>query len=238
MDEVNTAIILAGGKGERLRSIGANMDSMPPKPMTKIAGKPILEHAIQWLKRNNVKNIIIGVAYKKEQIIDYFGSGEKFGVNIKYSEHDVEDGTGDAFRKAIENTNLTDSHFYAMNGDQFTDFSLETMLKAHTDEGGSLATILLIRPFSPYGMVEFDESMKIKSFREKPRLSTWTNSGIYLFDIRIKPYLEGDVEKVAFERLSKEKKLMSVAYDGFWDTITTQKDIKRISELVEKGVIK
>ena len=67
---LETAVIIAGGKGERLEEQTENL----PKPMVSIKGVPLIERVIRWLKQNNVKNLVIGVAYKKEKIMDYLNN--------------------------------------------------------------------------------------------------------------------------------------------------------------------
>jgi NDP-sugar pyrophosphorylase family protein len=234
--QVNTAIIIAGGTGSRMKEIGNddNGVSSLPKPMIHVYGKSILERNINWLKKHGIKNIIIGVAYKKGKIIEYFGNGKEFGVNIKYSEHSTEDGTGDAFRKAIENTELKEKYFYALNSDQLTDFDITKLADHHVN--AALATILLVYPTYPFGIVEIDDGGWVVEFKEKPKIEKFSNGGIYLFDMNIKDYLEGDVEKNTFVKLSKKKKIQTVKYEGFWDTINTFKDLKRVDELFRNGL--
>jgi len=234
--QVNTAIIIAGGTGSRMKELGSEGSSVTsiPKPMIHVGGKPLLERNIEWLKRHGVENIIIGVAYKKEKIIDYFGDGKKFGVNIKYSEHSTEDGTGDAFRKAIENTGLEEKYFYALNSDQLTDFDIKKLAVHHTED--ALATILLVYPTYPFGIVEIDEEGWVSEFKEKPKIEKFSNGGIYLFSMGIKDCLEGDVERNTFVKLSKEKKIKTVKHEGFWDTINTFKDLKRVEEMFRNGL--
>jgi len=234
--QVNTAIIIAGGTGSRMREIGNDDNSVSsiPKPMIHVGSKSILEHNIDWLKRHGVKNIIIGVAYKKEKIMEYFGDGKKFGVNIKYSGHSTEDGTGDAFRKAIQNTKLEEKYFYALNSDQLTDFDITKLADRHTDD--ALATILVVYPTYPFGVVEIDDDGWVAEFKEKPKIEKFSNGGIYLFSIKIKDYLKGDVERNTFVKLSKERKIKTVKHEGFWDTINTFKDLKRVEELFRNGL--
>ena len=75
------ALILCAGKGERLKPLTDTI----PKPMVPIANKPLLEYIIQLCKKHNIKDIAINTSYLPEKIKEYFGNGEKFGVNINYS---------------------------------------------------------------------------------------------------------------------------------------------------------
>ncbi|PJA71277.1 nucleoside-diphosphate-sugar pyrophosphorylase, partial [Candidatus Pacearchaeota archaeon CG_4_9_14_3_um_filter_30_11] len=99
---LKTAIVLAGGKGTRLEEKTLEL----PKPLIPVGRKPLLEIILDWLKKNGVEKVIIGVAYKKEKIKEYFGDGSRFGLKIIYTEHDENDGTEDAFKTAIEKSKI------------------------------------------------------------------------------------------------------------------------------------
>ena len=75
----NTAIVLAGGAGVRLRPLTDDI----PKGLVRVAGKPLLQWVVEWLRQSDVENLVIGVAYLKEKIMRYFGDGQKFGVSIR-----------------------------------------------------------------------------------------------------------------------------------------------------------
>src|SRR2546425_343062 len=120
-----TAVILSGGEGLRLRPI--THDS--PKGLVKVGGKPLLEWVIEWLQQNKVTDLVIGVAYLKEKIIRYFGTGARFGVDIRYSVHTVEGGTSEGFRLAI--SRYVDSpSFFKLNGAFITVNSLRELEEA------------------------------------------------------------------------------------------------------------
>jgi NDP-sugar pyrophosphorylase family protein len=91
---VDTAVVLSGGPGTRLKPLTDRL----PKAMVKVAGKPLLQWIIEWLSDNEVKQIVLGVAHLKERIIDYFGDGGRFNVDIKYSVHTIGGGTCEGFR--------------------------------------------------------------------------------------------------------------------------------------------
>src|SRR5467141_127999 len=118
-----TAVVLSGGEGVRLRPITADL----PKGLVRVGGKPLLQWVVEWLKANRVLNIVMGVAYLKEQIMDFFGDGSGFGVKIQYSVHTVPGGTGEGFSLAIQRY-VRDQTFFALNGDQIVDLRLEEML--------------------------------------------------------------------------------------------------------------
>src|SRR3989344_6578976 len=94
---VNSAIILAGGKGERPRPL----TNHKPKVMVEVAGKPILAWQIEWLKSHGITKFVLTVSYKHEVVQEYFGDGSKFGIEIEYSIEETPLGRGGAIKKAF-----------------------------------------------------------------------------------------------------------------------------------------
>ncbi len=184
MTTPRTAVILSGGEGLRLRPITHDI----PKGLVKVGGKPLLEWVIEWLQQNRVTNLVIGVAYLKEKIIHYFGSGGKFGVDIRYSVHSVEGGTSEGFRLAI--SRYVDSpSFFALNGDQITDLRIGAFLNNHS-KAGALASIAVVHPRLPFGLVEINPKGFCEGFVEKPVLKDFFCSmGIYVFDRKVLKYM-------------------------------------------------
>lgn len=224
---LKTAIIIAGGKGTRLEEKTKHI----PKPLIPVAGKPILERIINWLKKSGVENIVIGVGYKKEMIKNYFGDGSKFGVNIYYTEHNENGGTEDAFKPAVEKASQLANNFYAMNGDQLVDLSLNKLTEAYF-RTKALVIMVTMKLRTDFGMVEIDNQKRITKFREKGNVpNTLMNSGIYIFNKKIKDYLEkGNIEENAFRKLARDRKLYSYYYDGIWMTINDKRQLKEAEE--------
>ena len=228
---LETAIIIAGGKGTRLEEKTEYL----PKPLIPVGGIPLIERIVKWLKRNEVKNLIIGVAYKKEKIMDYLKDGSNFGVNIKYTFHDAEGGTEDAFKAAIEQSGIKDKNFYAMNGDQITDLQLEGLTNAHL-RNDATATLVTIRLRTNFGIIETDIQNRITKIHEKWSVpSVLMNSGIYVFNQKIRDYfVGGNIEENAFRKLAEEGKLYSFYYDGEWFAINDKKELKKAEEVLKR----
>jgi len=228
---LKSAIILAGGKGTRLEEKTLEL----PKPLIPVGGKPLLERILEWLRKNGVENVIIGVAYKKEKIKEYFGDGSKFGLNIIYTEHDENGGTEDAFKTAIESSKIGDENFYAMNGDQITDLQLEGLTNFHLQKN-SVATIVSIKLKTNYGIIKTDHEGRITEFQEKHEVpGILMNSGIYVFNKKIKNVLSGgNIEENAFRKLIKNKSISSFYYDGMWFTVNDKKQLKQAEEMIGK----
>lgn len=228
---IDTAVVLAGGPGNRLKPLTKDT----PKPLVKIQGKPLLQWVIEWLKQNDVTNIIIGVAHRKEEIMKYFGRGSKFGVNITYSVHSVEGGTGEGFYLAISRF-VDKDVFFAMNGDQVTDLDLSELAAFHFKHG-PIATVTVTNPPCPFGILEIDGQFVVKGFSEKPHCpSVFCSAGIYVFDRKITGYLpqKGDIEEITFPNLSKASSLMAYPFRGFFITVNTLKDLVRAEDELRK----
>ena len=224
--EIETAVILAGGEGLRLRPLTNDI----PKAMITVAGKPLLQWVIEGLRKHGVQKIVVGVAYKKEKVIDYFGNGKDFGVKIDYSNHTVEGGTSEGFRLAIER-HVSDDIFVAMNGDELVTLDLPDFVKCHCSSGG-LATVAIGPLRSPYGVVEL-EGNDIVGFQEKPILrSHFVSIGTYIFSHEVLDYLPdtGDIERTAFPRLVSMRKLKAYTHAGFWATVNTMKDLQDVED--------
>jgi mannose-1-phosphate guanylyltransferase/phosphomannomutase len=182
------AVVMAGGEGSRLRPLTIRR----PKPMVPIAGKPVMEHILDLLKRHNITEVIVTVQYLASNIEDYFGNGSQFGMRITYSREDVPLGTAGSVKNAEEQ--LTEP-FLVISGDALTDYDLTDLISYH-NEKGALATLLLAHVPNPleYGVIITNEDGHITQFLEKPSwgevFSDTINTGIYVLDPKIFSYFE------------------------------------------------
>jgi len=228
---VKTAVVLAGGTGSRLYPLTNNQ----PKPMIKVLGRPILQWVIEWLKNNGISKVVIGVAYCKESVINYFKDGTEFGVKIIYSVHSADGETGEGFRLAISRY-VKDDLFVALNGDEITNFRLDGLIRYHI-RNDPVATVAVTHPRSPFGVINVEDDGLVTSFAEKPLISSLLVSiGVYLFSNRIINYLpaKGPIENTAFPFLVKKKLFRAYPIDGIWLTINTLKDLKQAEQALKK----
>lgn len=227
-----TAVILSGGEGLRLRPITSDI----PKGLVKVGGRPLLEWVVEWLQQNRVTDLVIGVAYLKDKIMRYFGNGGKFGVDIRYSVHTVEGGTGEGFRLAI--SRYVDSPlFFALNGDQITNLTLDTIFNKHCEDG-LLASIAVVHPRLPFGLVQIDQKGFCNGFVEKPILNdVFCSMGIYVFDRNVLKYLprKGDVERTTFPRLARMNKLKAFKHNGSFITVNSLRELEEADQVLKEG---
>jgi mannose-1-phosphate guanylyltransferase len=187
-----------------------------------------------WLQKNGVRNLVVGVAYEKEKIMNYFGDGSRLGVRIKYSLHTLEGGTAEGFQMATER-HVSDRIFLAMNGDELTNLNVGKLCELHASSG-ALATIA-VAPFkSPFGLVKLDSNDRVVGFQEKVTIpSAYVSIGVYAFRREILDYIpnRGDIERTTFPFLSGMNRLQAYRHDGFWATVNNLKELQDAEENIE-----
>lgn len=187
------AFILAGGKGTRFKEVTKDV---LPKPMVNIAGKPILQHQIEFLARNNVNKIILSVGYKAKIIKDHFKEGKRFGVSIIYSEESKPLGTAGAFKYAESLFNKErEKDTLVIYGDIIFDIDLERMLNFHKRHNG-LGTLFVHPNDHPddSDLLEINQNDRVIRFINKPHSKelmyrNLTNAGLYILRPEILQYI-------------------------------------------------
>ena len=135
---LRTALVLAGGKGERLRPLTDDR----PKPMALVNGMPILEHHLRWLRANGVERAVLLVGYLQDVVREYFAKDRIEGLAVECVGEDRPLGRGGAFRNGFEQAGITDATVVATNGDVLTDQPLGPLMDLHL-RTEALATLLL-----------------------------------------------------------------------------------------------
>jgi len=217
------AIILAGGRGKRLRPI----TDYVPKPLVPIKNIPIIEWQIKYLKKYGVNEVIICTGYKTKMIENYLGI-KNMGVKIKFSIEKSPLGTGGAIKKAGKMIN--DKSFFVINGDVITNIDLRKLVKKQN----SIAAIELRTKF---GILETTGNT-ISKFREKEEISNlWMNAGIYHLQKETLKDLpnKGDIEKTLFPDYAKKGKLNTIKFKKIkWYSVDSFKDIEDCSREIQK----
>ncbi|MGC8975219.1 MAG: nucleotidyltransferase family protein [Thermoprotei archaeon] len=230
------AAIIAGGLAKRLRPVTEEI----PKSLVEVAGKPIIEWQLEWLKANNIYTIIILAGYRYEKLIEFLGSGRKFGVSVTYVIEDSPLGTGGAIKNA--EPYLSNDVFVALNGDVLTDIPVSKLTKVLEDHVDAVASIALVPLKSPYGVVRVSEEGRIESFVEKPSIEDYLiNAGVYVMKNEIFKYLPevGDIEKTAFPQLAREGRLYGVKFlNNYWRSVDTIKDVEEVTNDIRAGRLK
>lgn len=173
----NPVVLMAVGRGTRLRPLTDHC----PKPMLRVAGKPILESVLEQCISSGLGTFYLAVNHLKEQIRDYFGDGSRWGVEIQYIEESIPLGTAGALRLLPEQ-GRQQGPLIVMNGDVLTRLNLAQLLEFHSSNGA--AATLCVRTHEvliPFGVVEADD-LELVGFREKPVLRHQVNAGIYALE--------------------------------------------------------
>jgi NDP-sugar pyrophosphorylase family protein len=216
------ALVLAGGKGERLRPLTADR----PKPMVLLNDKPILQHHLAWLARNGVTDAVLLCGYKHDAIQRHFGNGSAFGLRIHYSIEDTPLGRGGAFRRGFQQVPATEETVIGTNGDNVVEQPLAPLLRRHR-RSGAVATVMLAPLRSPFGVARLSRGSRIAGFDEKPLLPYWVNAGVYALEREFFATLPeiGDHETTVFPELAGQGKLFGFKSNAYWKPIDTVKDV-------------
>ncbi len=222
------AVILAGGKGTRLRPLTYAV----PKPLLPINGRPMLEHIITHLKRYGIKDFIITVGYLGYQIKNYFGDGSEIGVKIEYAEEKEPRGTAGCLIPLKEKLKDT---FILHAGDNITTLDFSKFLEYHKEKKGiiTLAVTEIEIPIE-YGVVEFDENMVMTAFKEKPVIRKYISSLIMAVEPKIFEYIPengfANISDHVFPELLKHgEKIVVYPFQDFWMDVGRPDDYTKVN---------
>jgi D-glycero-alpha-D-manno-heptose 1-phosphate guanylyltransferase len=197
------AIILAGGRGTRLRSVVSDV----PKPMAPINGTPFLEIILDLLISNGFKRVILSVGYKSENIIKHFGSNYK-NLKLHYSIENKPLGTGGAIKQSIKMAKS--EKVFILNGDTCLDVDYKTLLNKFKKTNNPIIVVKKVDDISRYGEVIFKNDV-IKSFKSKmgANKSGYINTGCYIFPISLFDDLD-----IFFDKFSLEEEFFPYAIES------------------------
>lgn len=188
----NRAVVLAGGRGTRLGELTA----ATPKPMLRVAGRPIIERLLLHLVGSGIRHIYLSVSYLADQIADHFGDGTDFGCTIEYLQEEPETplGTGGPLRLLHDRGQRPQEPLLVLNGDLVSTFSVQGILEAH--QRGTAAMTIAVREYAhdvPFGVVDLrpEQDGLIERVVEKPRWSGYVNAGIYVIEPRLLASIPG-----------------------------------------------
>jgi mannose-1-phosphate guanylyltransferase len=219
-------LILAGGKGTRLRPLTLNT----PKPIVPVANAPFLLYQIDLMLSAGIHEVILSLSYQPRKIEDLLKDGTDYGVSIRYAVEGTPLGTGGAFKNAEEHL---DSTTVVFNGDILTELDLAAVIRRHK-ESGAVATIVLTPVDNPsaYGLVETAPDGSVRRFIEKPGPDEITcntiNAGVYVLESSVLRFMPKD-EPYSFERglfpslLERRERVLSFILDKYWIDIGTPK---------------
>lgn len=218
------AVIMAGGRGQRLKPLTDKV----PKPLLKVGDKPIMEHNIDRLALYGIDDFWVSVKYLGEQIESYFGNGKERNINIHYIWEDVPLGTIGAVSKI---DNFLHDYVLIINSDLLTNLDYELLFVDFLNKDADFLVVTI--PYQikiPYAVLETTDGY-IKSFKEKPTYTYYSNGGIYMMKKSVLKYLPKDdffnatdlMEKLIAENL----KVISYPLVGYWLDIGKHEDFEK-----------
>ncbi|WP_083240930.1 MULTISPECIES: nucleotidyltransferase family protein [Methanobacterium] len=223
MGDIIRTIMMAGGKGTRLRPLTL----VRPKPMIPLVNKPIIEYTVNKLKKSGFNDIIMTLNYMSTNIKKYFKDGSEFGMDIRYSVEKWPLGTGGSVKKAEK---YIDDTFMVVSGDVLTDVDFKDVVRYHKEKG-AVATMVLTEVEDPthFGIAVMDKDHKITEYLEKPSpeeaFSNVANTGIYIFEPEIFDFFDDKEKEVDFSKdifpevIKQDAGIYGYVFDGYWNDI-------------------
>lgn len=221
------AMILAAGRGERMRPL----TDTTPKPLLLVAGKPLILHTLEKLRKAGFNDIIINLAHLGEQIIDYLNDGSQFGVNISYS-NEGEEGLETAGGIINALPLLGDRPFLVINGDIATDFPLASLRNRTVD----LAHLVLVDNPEHHPMGDFGLDKRMNLVDNSRVKFTFSGLGVYhpdLFD-----HVPPGKSKLAplLRQAIKSGRATGEKHSGFWMDIGTPQRLQELGHYYQRGI--
>jgi NDP-mannose synthase len=236
IDNNKHAIILAGGKGTRLKPYTVSM----PKPLVPLGDKPILELVIKKLKSHGFTRITITVNHMADIIIAFFGDGSKWGVSIDYTLEDKPLSTMGPLTLVKD----LPENFLVMNGDVLTDLNYNEFYNNHVNSK-SVFTIGSSRRFDTidYGLLHCDNDNKLVRFEEKPKNDFLVSMGVYMVNKKVLEFIPKETffgfDHLMYSLLESKTPVDVYEYTGYWLDIGRPADYeKAIEKIKEKDFLK
>src|SRR6266481_1531499 len=237
MTHIDKAVILAAGRGTRMRELSAEL----PKPMIKVRGKPVLQHIIEGLLNAGIGDLLLVVGYRADSVREFFCDGSRYNVAIQYATQTVQDGTGrvvDLARDFVGNR-----PFILAYGDILVDPGNYKCVVDLPDDVEAMLTVTRGEDVSKGGAVVVNDQMDVLDVREKPKpgepTSPWYNAGLYafrpsIFDFtaKLKPSPRGEYELTdAIRGLAQSgKKVKALELTGKWADVRDPEILARLNQ--------
>ena len=221
--------ILCGGKGTRMRGEGPPV----PKPLVEVGGRPILWHVMSLYAAQGMTRFVLLTGHGHDEV-------EAFAVTLPADwevacvDTGAETPTGGRVARAREH--FEDGTFCLTYADGVADIDLGALLAFHRSHGRA-ATMTVVRPRNPWGVVHIAEDERIDAFEEKPPLDCWVNGGFFVMEPRALAAIgpEDVLERAPLEQLARDGELSAYRHRGFWDCMDTYKDTLLLNELWDRG---
>lgn len=222
-------VILAGGLGTRISEYTKTI----PKPMIKIAGKPIIHRIIDHYINFGHKEFIVALGYKGNLIKEYFCQNKKFSnVKIHLIDTGLNTMTGGRLKRLKKYLNET---FLMTYGDGLSNININKLIKFHK-KNKKLVTLTAVRPPARFGAIKIQKNI-VKYFREKNSIDEgWINGGFFVIEPKFIKYIKGDntyLEQEPFKKITNTKNLTAYKHNGFWQCMDTLRDKEILEKIIK-----
>ena len=214
------AIILAGGKAERLGDAARGL----PKALVEIAGRPLADYQVRQLAAAGVTRVLVSCAAGQEELFENALSG--LGPELVTVAETEPLGRGGGARLAAT-ARREDGPLFVLNGDELIDVDLGALLESHRRHGGAATLVVAPLP-TGFGVVDVDGEDRVLGFDESPKLPFWAHAGVHVLEPEAVERLpeKGDHERTTFPELAAEGRLFAYRHEGVWLTVNTPKDLR------------
>ena len=227
------AVIMAGGFGTRMLPLTEDL----PKPMLPVGGRPLMEHIIEQLQQAGIRHVNVSTHYKPEKIIEHFGDGQAFGVDLNYVNEDQPLGTGGALglMSTPQETQLV------INGDILTQVDFGAMLAFHQDNAAALTVAVRRHEIQvPYGVIECDGA-RVTDLKEKPQLGFLVNAGVYLLEPSVYEFIPSgehfNMTDLIRWLLDAGRTVISFPIREYWMDVGQHGDYAKAQDDLQKGKV-
>jgi len=237
MTKIDKAVVLAAGRGTRMRELTAEV----PKPMIQVRGKPVLQHIIEGLRDAGIPELLVIVGYHADAVRKFFGDGSRYSISIQYATQTVQDGTGrvvDLARSFVE-----DSLFVLSYGDILVEPANYKRLVNISEDIEAVITVTRGEDMSKGGAVFLNDRMELLDLREKSQsgeaTSPWYNAGLYAFrpsifefTAKLQPSPRGEYELTdAIRDLAQSgKKVQALELTGEWADVRDPEVLAKLNQ--------
>ena len=227
MPFLKQVVILAGGKGTRMREMTTDL----PKPMVSIGDKPVIDHLIEIFEYFGNFEFVIPTGYLGNIIEEHF----KNKKNVRVVETGLDTNTGGRIKK-IED--ILEERFLVTYGDGLANVNINKLIDFHK-KNNSIGTMTVTNPVSRFGLVNFNKESRVESFIEKPKLDGFVNIGFMIFEKNFLKYLnsESTLESKPLAELSKDGELYAFKHFGFFEPMDTYREYLNMNKLYNSGNI-
>ena len=225
------AVVMAGGLGTRLRPLTDDV----PKPMLSVGGRPLMELTIEKLQKAGIEHVDVSTNYRAVNIVEHFGDGKAFGIELNYLQEDRPLGTAGA----LGLMDTPEKTLLVINGDIITHVDLGKMFSYHKKQQAELT--IGVRQYGvqvPYGVIDCD-GPNVRKLREKPQISFLVNAGVYLLEPSVYAYISKgerlDMTDLIQRLLDSNSKVVSFPIIEYWLDIGQPADYERAQNDAKNG---